>query len=149
MDLQLNDKTALVTGSTGGIGLAIARKLAVEGAKVTIAGRSQAKLDEAVESIRISGGTHVNGVVVDAATTEGAAALLKAAPFVDILVNNLGIYEIRNFIDIPTRSGEGTSRSTYSVESGWREPIFRGCCGRTGAGSSSSPANPASLPPGR
>jgi NAD(P)-dependent dehydrogenase (short-subunit alcohol dehydrogenase family) len=100
MDLELNEKTAIVTGSTGGIGLAIARKLAVEGAKVTIAGPSQAKLDEAVESIRISGGIHVTGVLVDAATTEGAAALLKAAPLVDILVNNLGIYEIRNFIDI-------------------------------------------------
>jgi NAD(P)-dependent dehydrogenase (short-subunit alcohol dehydrogenase family) len=100
MDLQLTDKAALVTGSTAGIGLAIARKLAVEGARVTIAGRSQAKLDEAVESIRSSGGAHVSGVLVDAATAEGAETLLKAAPFVDILINNLGIYEIRNFVDI-------------------------------------------------
>ena len=100
MDLQLTDKTALVTGSTAGIGLAIARRLAVEGAKVTIAGRSQAKLDEAVESIRTSGGTRINGVLVDAATAQGAETLLKAAPSVDILVNNLGIYEIRNFVDI-------------------------------------------------
>jgi NAD(P)-dependent dehydrogenase (short-subunit alcohol dehydrogenase family) len=60
MDLQLDDKMALITGSTGGIGLAIARKLAVEGAKVIIAGRTRAKLDEAVESIRIAGGAHVN-----------------------------------------------------------------------------------------
>ena len=65
MDLQLKDKTALVTGSTAGIGLAIARKLAVEGAKVTIAGRIQAKLDAAVESIRIAGGASVNGVLAE------------------------------------------------------------------------------------
>jgi NAD(P)-dependent dehydrogenase (short-subunit alcohol dehydrogenase family) len=100
MDLQLNGKTALITGSTGGIGLAIARKLAVEGAKVTIAGRAQAKLDQAVENIRAAGGAHVSGVLADPATAEGAATLLKATPFVDILVNNLGIYEIKNFVDI-------------------------------------------------
>jgi NAD(P)-dependent dehydrogenase (short-subunit alcohol dehydrogenase family) len=100
MDLQLNDKTALVTGSSSGIGLAIARKLAVEGAKLIIAGRSQAKLDEAVESVRIAGGADVIGVLADLATAEGAATLLKAVSFVDILVNNLGIYEIKNFIDI-------------------------------------------------
>ena len=56
MDLHLNDKTALVTGSTAGIGLEIARKLAVEGAKVIITGRNKAKLDQAVDSIRTSGG---------------------------------------------------------------------------------------------
>jgi NAD(P)-dependent dehydrogenase (short-subunit alcohol dehydrogenase family) len=100
MDLQLKDKTALVTGSTGGIGLAIARRLAVEGAKVIIAGRTQAKLDEAAESIRVAGGAHVNGVLADPATADGAGILLKAASVVDILVNNLGIYEIKNFIDI-------------------------------------------------
>jgi NAD(P)-dependent dehydrogenase (short-subunit alcohol dehydrogenase family) len=100
MNLQLNDKTALVTGSSGGIGLAIARKLAAEGAKVIIAGRTQARLDEAVEDIRTAGGAHVDGVLADPATTEGAATLLKSVPFVDILVNNLGIYEIKSFGDI-------------------------------------------------
>jgi NAD(P)-dependent dehydrogenase (short-subunit alcohol dehydrogenase family) len=59
MDLGLNDKTALVTGSTAGTGLEIARKLAVEGAKVVITGRNQAKLDQAVDSIRASGGDGV------------------------------------------------------------------------------------------
>jgi short-subunit dehydrogenase len=75
MDLHLNDKTALVTGSTAGIGLEIARKLAVEGTKVIITGRNKAKLDQAVDSIRASGSTRVSGVLADAATEEGAAAL--------------------------------------------------------------------------
>jgi NAD(P)-dependent dehydrogenase (short-subunit alcohol dehydrogenase family) len=97
MDLHLNDKTALVTGSTAGIGLEIARKLAVEGTKVIITGRNKAKLDQAVDSIRASGGAEVSGVLADAATEEGAATLVRAAPTVDILVNNLGIYEIKDF----------------------------------------------------
>jgi NAD(P)-dependent dehydrogenase (short-subunit alcohol dehydrogenase family) len=100
MDLQLNEKTALVTGSTAGIGLEIARKLAVEGANVVVTGRNQAKLDQALVSIRASGGKQVRGVLADAATAEGAAILVKALPRVDILVNNLGIYEIKDFADI-------------------------------------------------
>jgi NAD(P)-dependent dehydrogenase (short-subunit alcohol dehydrogenase family) len=100
MDLQLNDKTAVITGATAGIGLEIARKLAVEGAEAILTGRSQAKLDAAVTSIQASGGVRVRGVLADAATAEGAAALLTAAPRVDILVNNLGIYESKPFADI-------------------------------------------------
>lgn len=100
MDLHLDDKVALVTGSTAGIGLEIARKLAVEKAKVIITGRDRAKLDQAVASIRASGGARVEGIVADPATAEGAASLLKAVPEIDILVNNLGIYEIKNFAEI-------------------------------------------------
>jgi NAD(P)-dependent dehydrogenase (short-subunit alcohol dehydrogenase family) len=100
MDLHLNGKTVLVTGSTAGIGLEIARKLAVEGASVIISGRSQAKLDQAVDSIRASGGARVSGVLADAGTAEGAGALVRATPSVDILVNNLGIYEIKDFAAI-------------------------------------------------
>jgi NAD(P)-dependent dehydrogenase (short-subunit alcohol dehydrogenase family) len=121
MDLYLKDKTALVTGSTAGIGLEIARKLAVEGAEVIVTGRSQAKLDQAVASIRASGGAHVSGVLADGATEEGAAALVRATPSVDILVNNLGIYEF-----------------------GWPGRTSLACWSGTGAGSSSSPVNRAS-----
>jgi NAD(P)-dependent dehydrogenase (short-subunit alcohol dehydrogenase family) len=100
MDLHLKGKTALVTGSTAGIGLEIARKLAAEGADVIITGREQTKLDQAIDAIRRSGGGTVRGVVADAATAEGAVALLKAAPDVDVLVNNLGIYEVKPFGEI-------------------------------------------------
>jgi NAD(P)-dependent dehydrogenase (short-subunit alcohol dehydrogenase family) len=100
MDLHLKGKTALVTGSTAGIGLEIARKLAAEGADAIITGRDQTKLDQAIDAIRRSGGGTVRGVVADAATAAGAAALLKAAPDVDVLINNLGIYEVKPFGEI-------------------------------------------------
>ena len=100
MDLKLRDKTALVTGSTAGIGLEIARTLAVEGATVFVTGRAQDRLDAAVADIRASGGEKIEGVLADAATADGAAAILEAVPAVDILVNNLGIYEMKAFVDI-------------------------------------------------
>jgi NAD(P)-dependent dehydrogenase (short-subunit alcohol dehydrogenase family) len=100
MDLCINDKVALVTGSTAGIGLEIARKLSIEGANVFVTGRDQAKLDAAVASIRKSGGAKVSGVLADVATAAGVATLLGRIPQVDILVNNLGIYESKAFDEI-------------------------------------------------
>lgn len=100
MDLKLSGRKALVTGSTAGIGLEIARKLAVEGADVIVAGRNQKKLDEAVADIRKSGGKAVTGILADAGGAEGAATLAGKAGQIDILVNNLGIYEAKSFTDI-------------------------------------------------
>jgi NAD(P)-dependent dehydrogenase (short-subunit alcohol dehydrogenase family) len=94
MDLQLDGKKALVTGSTAGIGLEIARRLVAEGADVVICGRNRDKFDRAAEEI---GAT---GVLADPGTAEGAAALVDAVPMVDVLVNNLGIYESKAFADI-------------------------------------------------
>ena len=96
MDLQLSGKTALITGATAGIGLAIARTLAAEGANLVIAGRSQANLDAAMTDI--SG--NVRAVLADPATAEGAVTLTDAVPDIDILVNNLGIYESKEFGEI-------------------------------------------------
>src|SRR5882724_3281783 len=93
MDMQLNGKTALVTGGTAGIGLEIARKLAVEGARVVITGRDRAKLDVAIANLRASGAKDISAIAADAATEAGAAAILQGEAKRGILVNTLGIYE--------------------------------------------------------
>ncbi|MET0505570.1 MAG: SDR family oxidoreductase, partial [Luteibacter sp.] len=93
MDLQLTGKTALVTGSTAGIGLAIARRLAEEGATVWICGRNQEKLDAAASEL----GASVKAVLADPATAEGCEAIVSTVGSVDILVNNLGVYASRDF----------------------------------------------------
>lgn len=98
MDLDLKGRTALVTGSTAGIGLAIAARFAMEGAEAIICGRSQEKLDAAAADIGKHG--KVRAVLADPASAEGAAALIAAVPEVDILVNNLGIYEAKPFTEI-------------------------------------------------
>jgi NAD(P)-dependent dehydrogenase (short-subunit alcohol dehydrogenase family) len=87
MDLQLKGKRALVTGSTAGIGLAIAQELAREGASVVVNGRTRERVDEAVQ--KTPGST---GVAADAGTAEGVAKIVAAAPDLDILVNNVGIF---------------------------------------------------------
>lgn len=97
MDLQLNGKTALVTGSTAGIGLAIAQSLAREGARVIVNGRTQARVDAALSKLP-SGGS---GLVADLGTAEGARIATERYPAVDILVNNLGIFEPKPFESIP------------------------------------------------
>jgi len=96
MDLQLTGKRAIVTGGTAGIGLAIARVLIEEGAEVTIPGRSSKKISEAIASLP----GNARGIEADLATAEGAAKLIAEVPETDILVNNLGIYEPKNFADI-------------------------------------------------
>src|SRR5579862_1650927 len=102
MDLALRGKRALVTGSTLGIGFAIAKGLAAEGAAVVVNGRSAASVERALERLRaaIPQG-EVVGVAADAASAEGAAAIIARAGAIDILVNNLGIFEPKSFFDIP------------------------------------------------
>lgn len=131
MDLQLKGKTALVTGSTAGIGLEIARRLADEGADVVVCGRNRDKLDAAVSQI---GG---RGVLADPGTADGAEALVAEVPDVDILVNNLGIYEAkpfgditdddwRRFFEINVLSGARLSRAYFPgmVARDWGRVIF-------------------------
>ena len=102
MDLQLTNKTALVTGSTAGIGLAIAQRLAAEGAAVILTGRTEARLDEAKKAILAqTPGASVRGVAVDFGDAVQVASLLQAVPTVDILINNVGIFEPKPFADIP------------------------------------------------
>lgn len=135
MDLQLEGKTALITGSTAGIGLAIAERIAAEGADVIISGRSQDKLDAA--AVRVGKSGRVRAILADPATAEGAAALIAAVPQVDILVNNLGIYEAKPFTEITdsdwhhffetnVMSGVRLSRHYFSqmIAQDWGRVIF-------------------------
>jgi NAD(P)-dependent dehydrogenase (short-subunit alcohol dehydrogenase family) len=102
MDLGLTGKRALVTGSTAGIGLAAARALAVEGASVTVNGRTEARVNDAVDRLRreLPGAT-VAGIAADLSSGEGCRALIGRLPDVDVLVNNLGIFEPKAFEQIP------------------------------------------------
>lgn len=106
MDLKLSDKTALVTGSTAGIGLAIAEALAAEGARVIVNGRSEESVSKAVDQLsgKVSG--EVIGFAGDLATTEDAEKLVAAHPDVDIVINNLGIFEAVDFEDITDEDWE-------------------------------------------
>jgi NAD(P)-dependent dehydrogenase (short-subunit alcohol dehydrogenase family) len=101
MDLGMAGKRALVTGSTAGIGLATATLLAAEGAVVTINGRSEARVDAAVAGVRrdVPNGT-CHGIAADLSTAAGCAALVRQLPAVDILVNNMGIFEPKPFEQI-------------------------------------------------
>ncbi len=138
MNLQVTGKTALVTGSTAGIGLAIAEELAQEGASVFIVGRGRDKIDEALHKVGVGRkGIRVEGIVADAGTPEGAATLFERVPRVDILVNNLGIYEPKPFAEIPDEdwlrlfnvnvmSGVRLSRHYFPpmLARGWGRVIF-------------------------
>jgi NAD(P)-dependent dehydrogenase (short-subunit alcohol dehydrogenase family) len=100
MRIDLSGKTAVVTGSTGGIGFAIARGLAAAGASVVINGRKAMTVDQALGILkRALPGADIRGVTADVGTAEGCALLLRAEPSADILVNNVGIFGPQDFFE--------------------------------------------------
>ncbi|WP_029897247.1 SDR family NAD(P)-dependent oxidoreductase [Desulfohalovibrio reitneri] len=136
MDLRLQGKLAVVTGSTKGIGLATARLLDQEGARVVINGRSRESVDQALTSF----GKHASGVPADLSTAEGCADFVshvKALGRPDILVNNMGIFEPKDFFDIPDEDWERFFRTNVMsgvrlarafmpamLERGWGRIVF-------------------------
>ncbi len=138
MDLQLKNKTALVTGSTAGIGLAIAKSLLKEGASVIINGRSENRIQQAVEALQKEmPGCNIKGIAADFADAKQVDELIKQAGNIDILINNIGIFEPKQFFEIPdadwfkffevnVMSGVRLSRAfmPYMLEQNWGRIIF-------------------------
>ena len=119
MKIDLSGKTAIVTGSTAGIGYAIAKGLAQAGAEVVLNGRTAAAVEQAVAKLRLEvAHASVHGVASDVGSAAGCAALLAAQPAADILVNNVGIYGPQDFFEIP--DAEWTRFFEVNVMSGVR-----------------------------
>ncbi len=138
MKIDLKGKTAIVSGSTAGIGLAAAKGLAMAGANVIINGRKQESVDKALKKIaEAASGLKIKGFAADLGSAKGCDALVRAHPSCDILVNNLGIYGERDFYETPdsvwteffevnVMSGVRLSRA-YSpgmVNNGWGRIVF-------------------------
>jgi NAD(P)-dependent dehydrogenase (short-subunit alcohol dehydrogenase family) len=101
VDLGLEEKRALITGSTAGIGFATARSLARERAEVTINGRTQHRVDEALERLKQGlPGARIEGIAADLSNAKGCKSITEKLPEVDILINNLGVYEPKPFEQI-------------------------------------------------
>jgi NAD(P)-dependent dehydrogenase (short-subunit alcohol dehydrogenase family) len=101
MKIDLSGKTALVSGSTAGIGYAVAKGLAAAGSNVVVNGRSTARVDEAVAKLANAvPGASVRGIAADVSTAKGCKELIAALPEVDILINNAGIFEPKDFFEI-------------------------------------------------
>ena len=101
MDYQLKGKRAFVSGSTAGIGLAIARQLAVEGCEVVVNGRTSDRVDKAIQVVKEAHpNATISGLAADFSSSESVQVLLDQLDPVDILVNNVGIFEPVDFVDI-------------------------------------------------
>lgn len=138
MDLGLKNKTALVTGSTAGIGLAIAKGLAAEGARVIINGRTPERIDEAMAEMKAEiPGADVSGVAADFSDQASVENLLASIDEVDILVNNVGIFapvnfseisdeEWMNILEVNVMSGVRLSRHYFAkmLEKNWGRILF-------------------------
>ncbi len=138
MDISLNDRTAVVTGSTQGIGLAIATGLARSGARVAVNGRSQDRCEQAADAVRREvSGADVVAVAADVATQAGADSLVETVPDADILVNNLGIFgakpvleidddEWRRYFEVNVLSGVRLTRAYLPrmIDRGWGRVQF-------------------------
>ena len=108
---DLNGKTAIVTGSSGGIGFAIVQGLLAAGATVVLNGRTQDNVDAALEKLRADN-PRVRGVAADLGTADGCRLLTDAEPSADILVNSLGVFDPKDFLDIQMRNGRASSTRT-------------------------------------
>ena len=137
MDLQLKNKTAFISGSTAGIGFSIAKSLADEGANVIVNGRSEASVKQAIESLKSTAKGNVDGFAGDLSIAAEAEKLTKQFPEVDILINNLGIFEPvpfeeiadedwRRFFDVNVLSGVRLTRAYLPAmkQQNWGRVIF-------------------------
>ncbi len=137
MNTDMTGRTALVTGSTSGIGQAIATTFARAGAEVVVNGRSEQRVDETVQKIRAETGGTARGIAADIGTAEGAASLIAELPDADVLVNNAGIFgaepvfeisdaEWSRFFEVNVLSGVRLARhyTPRMVQRGWGRVIF-------------------------
>src|SRR5947209_6924741 len=116
MDLGIEGRRALITGSTAGIGFAAGRALVREGAKVVLNGRTQARVDAAVKTLRAEfPGAHVGGVAADLGTAAGCEELVDQVPELDILVNSVGIFQPQQFV-AELGKARGVDRATIERE---------------------------------
>lgn len=101
MQINLSGKRAIITGSTAGIGFAIAQGLANAGAEVVVTGRTQARVDKAIAKIKQAApNVNVEGVAVDLGSAEGCQTLIEQQPNADILINNVGIFGPQDFFEV-------------------------------------------------